>query len=80
MSKEKVKKVVSVVTVPLTLAVSSGAFAETANTADAVVAALTVTASEITSTLAKIAPVALTISGTFLVWRYGMRFFKSLSR
>lgn len=46
----------------------------------AVVSALQQTASEITSTLGSIAPVALGIAGTFLVWRYGMRFFKSLSK
>ena len=46
----------------------------------AVVTALQSTASEITSTMASIGPVALGIAGTFLVWRYGMRFFKSISK
>lgn len=51
-----------------------------AGTSSAVVSALSETASQITSTLGSIAPIALGIAGTFLVWRYGMRFFKSLSK
>lgn len=49
-------------------------------TATAVTAALQTTASNITSSLNAIAPIGLGIAGTFLVWRYGMRFFKSLSK
>lgn len=51
-----------------------------AEAGNGVVAALTSTATEITGTIAGIAPVALGIVGTFLVWKYGMRFFKSLSK
>jgi len=28
--------------------------------------------------LATVAPIALTILGTFLVWKYGVKFFKSI--
>lgn len=80
MLKEKIKKVSSALIVPATIAISSGAFAADEGTADSVVSALTTTASEVTSTIAKIAPIALGIAGTFLVWRYGMKFFKSLSK
>lgn len=45
-----------------------------------VVSALTTTAGEITSTITSVAPVALGVVGVFLVWKYGMRFFKSLSK
>lgn len=46
----------------------------------AVVTALQTTASEITGVIESIGPIALGIAGTFLVWRYGMRFFKSISK
>lgn len=42
--------------------------------------ALESVAGDITGVLGAIAPVALGIVGVFLVWRYGMRFFKSLSK
>lgn len=45
-----------------------------------VVSALTTIASDITSTITAIAPIALGIVGVFLVWKYGMRFFKSISK
>ena len=38
------------------------------------------TANQITQVLGAIAPIALGIVGVFLVWRYGIRFFKSLSK
>lgn len=45
-----------------------------------VTTALTTVAGDITGVLGAIAPIALGIVGVFLVWRYGMRFFKSLSK
>ncbi len=30
--------------------------------------------------VAAVAPIAIGIAGAFLVWRYGMRFFKSLAK
>lgn len=32
------------------------------------------------SAIAAVAPIAISIMGAFLVWRYGTRFFKSLSK
>lgn len=32
------------------------------------------------ATMSAVAPIAITIFGTMLAWRYGMRFFKSLSK
>lgn len=73
------------VAVPLSaLIISSPVFcyAEdgTAGTAKAVTGALKSTAEQITASLNAIAPIGLSIAGTFLVWRYGMKFFKSLSK
>lgn len=45
-----------------------------------IVSALTTTAGEITSTITGVAPVALGVVGIGLAWRYGIRFFKSLSK
>lgn len=49
-------------------------------TSDAVSGALTTIATDITGTLGAVAPVALGIAGLFLAWKYGMRFFKSLTK
>ena len=45
-----------------------------------VTSALETVATDITGVLGAIAPIALGIVGVFLVWRYGMRFFKALSK
>ena len=45
-----------------------------------VTAALQTVATDITGVLGAIAPVALGIVGVFLAWRYGMKFFKALSK
>ena len=78
-NKEKVKK-----SLPLTLPALTVLVGNVASAADgsseAVVTALQSVATDITSTIGAIAPVALGIAGTFLVWRYGMRFFKSISK
>ena len=47
---------------------------------NAVISALQSTAQEIIGVIEGIGPIALGIAGTFLVWRYGMRFFKSISK
>lgn len=81
MDKSKLKKyLLTSGTTLVTLGVGSTVFAETGGTSSAVVSALESTASQITSTMSSIGPVALGIAGTFLVWRYGMRFFKSISK
>lgn len=81
--KERIKKIgTGIATVGLsTLAVATNAYASSGDgTATAVTTALKSTADNITGVLNQIAPIGLGIAGTFLVWRYGMRFFKSLSK
>lgn len=41
---------------------------------------LTTIATQITSTIGDIAPIAIGIAGLFLVWKFGMRFFKSVAK
>lgn len=48
--------------------------------AESIGSALQTVASDAMDVLATVAPIAITIAGTFLVWRYGMRFFKSISK
>ncbi len=45
-----------------------------------VTSALTTVAGDVTSVLEGVAPIALSIAGAFLVWRYGMKFFKAISK
>lgn len=45
-----------------------------------VTTALTTIAGDITSTVGDVAPIAIGIVGVFLVWRFGMKFFKGLSK
>lgn len=56
------------------------AFAEGEGVSADVASALQTTAATITGVLGSVAPVALGIVGVFLAWKYGMRFFKSLSK
>ncbi len=56
------------------------AFADEGGVAGDVSDALQTTAASITGVLGSVAPVALGIVGVFLAWKYGMRFFKSLSK
>lgn len=46
----------------------------------AVLEALQSVASDITGVLTGVAPIAIGIAGVFLVWRYGLRFFKAISK
>ena len=78
-NKEKLKKSLPVAIPTLTVLVGNVASAS-GGSSEAVVSALETVATDITSTIGAIAPVALGIAGTFLVWRYGMRFFKSISK
>lgn len=48
--------------------------------ATSVTTALEAVAADITDVLGAIAPVAIGIVGVFLAWRYGMKFFKALSK
>lgn len=47
---------------------------------EAVISALQTVASDITGVLSGVAPVAIGVAGVFLVWRYGIRFFKAISK
>lgn len=62
------------------LVFSDTVFASTDGVSTQVTAALTKTAGDITSTLGAIAPIGLGIAGLFLAWKYGMKFFKGLSK
>lgn len=46
----------------------------------AMTTALTAVKSDSLEALAAVAPVAIAIMGAFLVWRYGIKFFKSLAK
>lgn len=46
----------------------------------ALTTALNVIKTDIVSVLAIVAPIAIGILGIFLVWKYGMKFFKGLSK
>lgn len=80
MDKKLKKYVVGIGTSAMVLSAGGTVFATTGGSSTAVVSALETTAGQITSTFASIGPIALGIAGTFLVWRYGMRFFKSISK
>lgn len=42
--------------------------------------ALTGVSTDAMAVLADVAPIAIGIAGAFLVWKYGMRFFKSIAK
>ena len=52
----------------------------TVGVAESVGNALETVSGEAMSVLTTVAPIAIGIAGAFLVWRYGMRFFKSISK
>lgn len=81
--KEKLMKVSTAIISVATLMVSrvASASGETGqDLATEVVGVLQGTATSIKGVLTGIAPVALGIVGVFLAWKYGMKFFKSLSK
>ena len=47
---------------------------------NAVATALSTIATNITNTISAVAPVAVGIVGVFLVWKFGIRFFKSVAK
>lgn len=51
-----------------------------ASASNPVATALTTIATNITNTLTAVAPVAVGIVGVFLVWKFGIRFFKSVAK
>lgn len=46
----------------------------------AIVTALTTVANNMTGAIADIAPVALTVTGAVMAWRFGVKFFKSVAK
>lgn len=46
----------------------------------ALTTAITTVKTDITAMMVIVAPIAIAIVGIFLVWRYAIRFFKSLSK
>lgn len=46
----------------------------------ALTTALTTVQTDAISALSAVAPVAIAIMGAFLVWRYGVKFFKGLAK
>ncbi|MEW9097381.1 MAG: hypothetical protein AB2417_20095 [Clostridiaceae bacterium] len=74
--KDKLKKLS--ISLPATVAVVGTTVAHATEGSDAVADALTATAGQITGTITAVAPIALGIFGTFMVWKYGKKFFKSL--
>lgn len=53
---------------------------EPVSTVTAITEALNTIQADAMSVLAAVAPIAISIAGAFLVWRYGMRFFKAISK
>lgn len=53
--------------------------AQTLVASEGVSSALTTIAGDITSTIGAVAPVAVGIVGVFMVWKFGMKFFKGLA-
>lgn len=49
-------------------------------TSEALTTAFTSLAGNLTSALSEIAPIAITVMGAYLTWRYGIKFFKSLAK
>lgn len=49
-------------------------------TSEALTSSFTTLASTLTGALGEIAPIAITVMGAYLTWRYGIKFFKSLAK
>ena len=46
----------------------------------AISTALTAVKTDTLEAIATVAPIGISIAGAFLVWRYGLKFFKSISK
>lgn len=46
----------------------------------AIKAALTTVAGDATDAITSVAPIGITVMGAFLVWRLGIKFFKSIAK
>ena len=56
------------------------AFAAEGDVTSSMTTALTAVKTDAMSAIGAVAPIAIGIAGAFLVWRLGMRFFKSISK
>lgn len=72
-------KLVAPLAVVSSLAVPVLAFAESSTPAATMTTAFTTVQSDFNSTVTAIAPIAVGIVGVFLVWKLGVRFFKSIA-
>jgi hypothetical protein len=75
----KLKMFVTSLCMAIVLSVSVGVFADDGTTT-AMTTALTSVKTDSLAALAVVAPIAIAIMGAFLVWRYGIKFFKSLAK
>lgn len=78
MNKKKLS--IGILSTLMVIGTSFGSFASEGGQAAAVSGALQTVATDVLASIGTIAPVALSIAGAFLVWKYGMRFFKSISK
>lgn len=79
--REKIKLNKAKILIPAsTIALSVPAFASESGANAALVSTMSEVASEITATLGQIAPIALSVAVFGMVFKYGLRFFKSLSK
>jgi len=53
---------------------------EPSSTVQAITTALTTVQTDALEVISAVAPIAIGIAGAFLVWRYGMKFFKAISK
>lgn len=78
--EKKVKLVAMGATATTALAVATPGFCAEGDTATAMGTALTSVKTDALGALAVVAPIGIGIMGAFLVWKYGIRFFKSLAK
>lgn len=72
------KKRIAIMSALMVCMMAVNAFASTADAA--LITAFESTQGQIIANLLAVAPIALVIMGTFLSFRYGVRFFKALSK
>lgn len=81
MLKEKCRSAVAPLAVVGSAMMPAVAFAsETGSAASTMQSAFTTVQSDFMATVTAVAPIAVGIAGTFLVWRLGVRFFKSIAK
>lgn len=81
MTKESIRnKVVGASVFACSMLAAVPCFAAEPDVTAAMTTAFTAVQTQFNSVVTVVAPVALTIMGTFLVWRLGTRFFKSLAK